>query len=177
MNDSLISLAQWTNMQANDVFFVVLEPLLVVLAGLLVARLVSRVITRVSSELDVDEELQRFVKKKFSVTDVVRQAASVFIVITAVVVALQRASILRPALKGVVGVLGVLIGIASLLKLGDFLLEYAAFRRVSLPERGESVRVGCVSGRVARKRWLCVEVDEGSRRIRVPYRYVRRQLD
>ncbi len=177
MNESLTRLAQWMNVQVNDVFFVVVEPLLIILAGLLVARLVSRIITRVSGELDVEAELQRFVKKKFSVTDVVRQAVSVFIVVTALVIALQRASVLLPVVKVGVIAIGGIIGVAALLKLSDFLLEYVAYRKVSLPDEGEMLSVGCVSGCVARKSWLCVEVDDGKRRVRVPYRYVRRHSD
>lgn len=174
MSNSLTQLASWLNQAVNDVFFTIGEPVLILLSAVLVGRLVSRLIVRLSKRYGVEAEVSKYLQKKFSVVDLFRHTVSVIIVVVGFVIALSRSNILWPVLTVGLGVIVTAVCVAVVLKIVDAVKDYAAYQRVILPDDGEDVSIGCVSGCVVRKGWFGLMVRDGDRVVVVPYRYVLR---
>lgn len=162
---------------ANDVvlslFFAVIEPVLILLCGVLVARLADRFIKKVFGELRVDEGAERLFERKFSASAAVSALTRFVIYVVSAFVALAQAGVLVVVVRWALVALGGAAVVAVLLWAWDVVVDLYSLREASL-ELGDDVVIGCVAGVVVRRGWLGAVVRDGGRDVYVRNRYVRR---
>jgi small-conductance mechanosensitive channel len=159
----------------SSVLFAVLEPVLILLLGVLLARFVEKTIVKVFGTLRLDEKASVLLRRKFSVSSLLSSSATFVIYVGTVVLALSRLGVLFDVIRWT-GLILVGAGcVAALLRLWDLVVNVYASRDVDV-QVGDTFSVGCVEGRVEKRGWLSVVVDDGGRSVIVPNRYIRRQL-
>jgi len=159
----------------SSLLFTALEPVIIMLVGVMLAHVVENGIRKLFMTFKVDEKTDQFLRPKFSASSVVGSAATFVIYVGSAVLALSRLGILYTTIR-VAALVFIAAGVvAGLLRSWDLALNLYASRDVSV-RKGDSVRIGCVEGVVEEKRWLNIVVEDGSRSVVVPNRYIRRQL-
>lgn len=174
VNESIAKSADVANSYINEVFFTVFEPILVIFAGVFLARVVTLTVNKVSDELRLDRGVEVVLQRKFSVTKLITGLASAFIYAVSIAWALQTIGILYEAVWWTAVSLVGLGVVAGLLKLFDTVTNVLVYQSLqSGIVTGETVSIGCVSGVVERRGWSGITVRSDEQTIFVPNKYLR----
>jgi small-conductance mechanosensitive channel len=161
---------------AFTVLYRLLDAVIVIFVGLILARVAGRLARGALHEFDV-ANLARKVGMRVPLEQPVGIAVEVFIAACVIAFALFRLGVLRQVVFAVLGVLGAALVLTVVPAVRDAvpnLLAALAVPRERL-RPGMKVRVGDISGTVTRKGLMDIEVARpGGERLDIPYAYLKK---